>query len=119
MKPSPLATRIRTLRAALDLTQEGLARLIGVSFTTVNHWENGAASPRGHAELLLESLAKVVAAGRQDLLLAELESGVIAAGTATAYHRIFSLALGFKMGAADRQSKSEVAEPARSASRSR
>ena len=36
---------IRNIRAALGLTQEALAREIGVTFSTVNGWENGRHRP--------------------------------------------------------------------------
>lgn len=36
-----LAERLRRLRSAGGLSQEQLARLLGVSFATVNRWENG------------------------------------------------------------------------------
>jgi DNA-binding transcriptional regulator YiaG len=39
--------RIVALRKSLDLTQEGFARQIGVTFVTVNRWENGHGVPKG------------------------------------------------------------------------
>ena len=36
---------IKTVRAQLDLSQEDLAREIGVSYATVNRWENGQVKP--------------------------------------------------------------------------
>lgn len=33
------------LRAILDLSQAALAKLLGVSFTSVNRWENGKYEP--------------------------------------------------------------------------
>jgi len=36
---------IRRIRAERGLTQEGLARELGVSFATVNGWENGRHRP--------------------------------------------------------------------------
>src|SRR4051794_31821720 len=36
---------VRRLRAVRGLTQEGLARELGVSFATVNGWENGRHRP--------------------------------------------------------------------------
>lgn len=32
---------IRKLRAKLNLSQEALAKMLGVAFTSVNRWENG------------------------------------------------------------------------------
>ncbi len=43
--PADIATRIKALRGRLDLTQAALADLIGVSFASVNRWENGQSVP--------------------------------------------------------------------------
>jgi type I restriction enzyme M protein len=40
---------LRSVRAALNLTQEQLAERLGVSFATVNRWEGGSA--RGHPRI--------------------------------------------------------------------
>ena len=37
--------RIKGLRAELGLTQQALANRLGVSFATVNRWENGQTMP--------------------------------------------------------------------------
>ncbi len=37
--------RIRSLREVLGLTQARMAELMGVSFATVNRWENGQTRP--------------------------------------------------------------------------
>jgi putative transcriptional regulator len=36
---------VKAVRAALNLSQEDLAHAIGVSFATVNRWENGKTLP--------------------------------------------------------------------------
>lgn len=36
---------VRTVRAQLELSQEDLARELGVSFATINRWENGKVKP--------------------------------------------------------------------------
>jgi putative transcriptional regulator len=36
---------VKTIRKQLALSQEDLAREIGVSFTTINRWENGLSKP--------------------------------------------------------------------------
>jgi len=43
--PSDYAARIKRYRARLGLTQSELAIRLGVSFTTVNRWENGQTKP--------------------------------------------------------------------------
>lgn len=40
-------TEIKELRSRLGLTQEALARELGVSVSAVQKWEAGRASPRG------------------------------------------------------------------------
>src|SRR3990170_1606187 len=49
------ATRLRALRARHGLTQVRLAKLMGVSFVTVNRWENGQSNP---SRLALEKIAR-------------------------------------------------------------
>ncbi|MBM0745053.1 helix-turn-helix transcriptional regulator (plasmid) [Phormidium sp. CLA17] len=53
---------IRELRQTLQLTQEKFAAQLGVSFPTINRWENGHATPSPLAlkqiELLLHQLAE-------------------------------------------------------------
>jgi DNA-binding transcriptional regulator YiaG len=51
---------VRSLRAALGLTQEQLGKAVGVDQSTVSNWENGA-SPSGPARKLLQSLSANVA----------------------------------------------------------
>lgn len=39
------AIRVKRLRERLSLTQKALAKSLGVSFATVNRWENGWTAP--------------------------------------------------------------------------
>lgn len=52
------ANQLRRLRTRLGLSQEALARLLGVSFATVNRWESEAATsePRGMILVVLQAL---------------------------------------------------------------
>ena len=52
------AERIRQIRQRMQLTQEDFAHLIGVTFSTVNRWENGKSSPNRIAARLLFGLEK-------------------------------------------------------------
>lgn len=56
------SVRLRRLRTRLGLSQEALARLLGVSFATVNRWESDAATsePRGVVLILLQALEAAV-----------------------------------------------------------
>ena len=75
---------IKELRKKLGLTQEELARLLGVGFSTVNRWENNKATPTGQSLVTLNKLKELVeeAEEGEDLdledlkeVLRELESG--------------------------------------------
>ena len=50
--------QIRELRRRLQLTQEDFAHMIGVTFSTVNRWENGKSQPNRIALRLLANLEK-------------------------------------------------------------
>ena len=50
--------RIRRLRQELNMTQEGFAHEIGVTFATVNRWENGRTTPNKVAQKVLTLLEK-------------------------------------------------------------
>ena len=45
MKNEDVPALIKELRQRLDLTQEQFAQKIGVTYSTVNHWENGKRVP--------------------------------------------------------------------------
>ena len=51
------ATSVKQLRKSVGLTQQAFANLLGLSFVSVNKWENGASAPTGLSEVLLELLA--------------------------------------------------------------
>ena len=48
--------RIRELRDKLDLTQEQFAAKVGVTWSTVNRWENGRGKPSPLAMRRIEEL---------------------------------------------------------------
>jgi DNA-binding transcriptional regulator YiaG len=50
--------RIRQLRQGLDLTQESFAHEVGVTFATVNRWENNRTVPNKVAQKVLLLLEK-------------------------------------------------------------
>ncbi|MBI5058535.1 helix-turn-helix transcriptional regulator [candidate division KSB1 bacterium] len=50
--------RIRQLRQELNMTQESFAHEIGVTFATVNRWENGRTIPNKVAQKVLRLLEK-------------------------------------------------------------
>src|SRR5215470_6483610 len=50
---------IKELRERLELTQEVFARILGVSFATVNRWENGKTVPTGDCARVLHTLRQL------------------------------------------------------------
>ena len=59
MKPAD----IHALRDHLQLTQEMFARILGVSFATVNRWENGKSEPSGDYARVLQTLRQITVDG--------------------------------------------------------
>ena len=53
-----LPKRIKTIRQQLGLSQEELAHKLGVSFTSVNRWENGQTKPSKLAKKQIDILCK-------------------------------------------------------------
>lgn len=59
-----LPDEIKKMRAELHLSQEKLAQLLGVSYTTLNRWENGLAKPSPLAIDKLQQLSKQMKEGK-------------------------------------------------------
>ena len=55
---SDFGAQVKELRERLHLTQEAMAEALGVSFATVNRWENGWTSPSKLALRQIEVLCK-------------------------------------------------------------
>lgn len=62
------ATLVRALRKSLGITQEKLAQKLGVSFPTINRWENGRSKPSPLALKQIEDLLKDLGDQGRDLL---------------------------------------------------
>lgn len=45
MRNEAVPALVKELRRRLDLTQEQFAQRVGVTYSTVNHWENGKRTP--------------------------------------------------------------------------
>jgi DNA-binding transcriptional regulator YiaG len=67
---SPAA--IRSLRKSLGLTQQAFADMLGLSFVSINKWENSASAPTGLSEVMLELLNSVLSRHPAELVLANL-----------------------------------------------
>jgi DNA-binding XRE family transcriptional regulator len=50
---------VKELREHLQLTQEVFASILGVSFATVNRWENGKTTPTGDYARVLQTLGQL------------------------------------------------------------
>jgi transcriptional regulator with XRE-family HTH domain len=59
---------VRSLRKRLDLTQERFAGRLGVTFASVNRWENGRANPSPLALRRIEDLVRDMGEDGADLL---------------------------------------------------
>lgn len=63
-----LPTLVKDVRMQLSLSQEDLAREIGVSFATVNRWENGLVKPSKLAKMQLDSFCtRMIKQGKLEL----------------------------------------------------
>lgn len=45
LSSADFSTKVKSVRQKLALSQEDLAKALGVSFATVNRWENGKTNP--------------------------------------------------------------------------
>lgn len=67
-----LSALVKEIRRQLSLSREDLARQLGVSYATVNRWENGLSKPSKLAKAQLESFCKKMT-GQGKLTLSEGE----------------------------------------------
>ena len=58
METESFVEQVKAVRTALNLSQEELAHALGVSFATVNRWENGKTSPSKLAQKQFSSFCK-------------------------------------------------------------
>ena len=50
--------KVKYVRTKLNLSQEDLARELGVSFATINRWENGSYNPSRLAKKAFDDFCK-------------------------------------------------------------
>ena len=65
---SDIPRLVRALRERTGLTQEKFAAKLGVTFPTINRWENGRAKPSPLALKQIEDLLRSLGNRGQDLL---------------------------------------------------
>lgn len=82
--------RLVQIRSALELSQEAMARLLGVSFVTVNRWENAHSGPTGLVLEVYRALDTALRAGHGRTAI--LGNKPLAGGAQL--HRIFHVAYG-------------------------
>lgn len=58
MGTKPFSEQVKAVRTALNLSQEKLAHALGVSFATVNRWENGKTKPSKLAQRQFEQFCE-------------------------------------------------------------
>ena len=75
---------IRTLREQLQLTQEVFAQILGVSFATVNRWENGKSKPSGDYARVLQTLRHLMTSDSPGLAINWKRVGALSAMAAVA-----------------------------------
>ena len=66
--PTDIPRFIRELRERTGLTQEKFAARLGVTFPTINRWENGRAKPSPLAMQKIEELLRKMGDRGSDLL---------------------------------------------------
>jgi DNA-binding transcriptional regulator YiaG len=71
-KDQSLSALVKEIRRQLEMSQEDLARQIGVSYATVNRWENGLSKPSKLAKGHLETFCRKMT-GQGKLTLPEAE----------------------------------------------
>jgi transcriptional regulator with XRE-family HTH domain len=79
-----------SIRNHLGLSQEAMARLLGVSFATVNRWENGHSSPAGTTAEVYRALDMALRAGKTAMQILGAEP----TEPGRMLHRIFRVAYG-------------------------
>ena len=65
---------ILEIRNRLSASQEDLAKMIGISFATVNRWENGHSKPNKAAQLRLYDICKERDIDLEDIIRKKIES---------------------------------------------
>jgi DNA-binding transcriptional regulator YiaG len=60
--------QVKEVRRQLELSQQGLAHALGVSFATVNRWENGKTTPSKMARTVWKQFCqRQIAEGKLDV----------------------------------------------------
>ena len=68
---------ILEIRNRLNASQEDLARMIGISYATVNRWENGHSQPNKAAQLRLYDICRERNIDLEDIIQKKIEKSVV------------------------------------------
>ena len=80
---------ILEIRNRLNASQEDLARMIGISYATVNRWENGHSQPNKASQLRLYDICKERKVDLEDIIQKKIEksaANISSAGRVILYH---------------------------------
>lgn len=66
--------QIKTLRQSLNMTQQEFASLLGLSFVSINRWEQGHSAPTGLSLVLLQLLQGALARVQAQDLVRDLRT---------------------------------------------
>jgi transcriptional regulator with XRE-family HTH domain len=72
---------ILEIRNRLNASQEDLARMIGISYATVNRWENGHSQPNKAAQLRLYDICKERKVDLEDIIQKKIEKSAANIGS--------------------------------------
>ncbi len=75
MKYADIPKLVKVLREQLNLTQEQFAQKVGVTYSTVNHWENGKRMPQPFLVRRLLELKAEIGRGKSDEATAPSQGG--------------------------------------------
>jgi transcriptional regulator with XRE-family HTH domain len=83
-------THLAAIRRRLGLPQEQMARLLGVSFVSVNRWEGGHSSPTGPIRDLYLALEAAIKAGHAPQTILQASNGERGAFLYTLFRMAYS-----------------------------
>ena len=72
---------ILEIRNRLNVSQEDLAKMIGISYATVNRWENGHSTPNKAAQLRLYDICKERNIDLEDIIQKKIRKAAVNAGS--------------------------------------
>ena len=64
------------IRNRLDITQEDMAKMIGISYATVNRWENGHSKPNKAMQLRLYEICREQGVDLEDIIQKKMDGAV-------------------------------------------